>query len=135
MKPFISKLPASPPPLPLSWEYTRAHIPSLLSTQSLPSSCQTVLGFLLLCANTITKKQVGRKGFIQLTVPYCCLLLKKVGKELKRGRILDAGVDAEAMEGCCFLACFPWLVHPAFLWNPGPPASAMPPPTMSSLPH
>jgi len=35
---------------------------------------------------------------------------------------MEAGADAEAMEGCCLLACFPWLTQPAFLQNPGPPA-------------
>jgi hypothetical protein len=27
----------------------------------------------------------------------------------QRGRNLEVGADAEAMEGCCLLACFPWL--------------------------
>jgi hypothetical protein len=27
----------------------------------------------------------------------------------------EAGADAEAMEGCSLLACFPWLAQPAFL--------------------
>jgi hypothetical protein len=32
---------------------------------------------------------------------------KKSGQELKQGWSLAAGADAEAMEGCCLLACFP----------------------------
>jgi hypothetical protein len=30
---------------------------------------------------------------------------KKSGQELKQDRNLEAGADAEAMEGCCLLAC------------------------------
>ena len=29
-----------------------------------------------------------------------------------QGRIPEARVDAEAMEGSCLLACFPWLAQP-----------------------
>ena len=43
-------------------------------------------------------------------------------KNPKQGRNLDAGADAEAMEGCCLLAGFPWLAQAAFLANLGPPA-------------
>jgi hypothetical protein len=35
---------------------------------------------------------------------------------------LEAGADAEAMEGCYLLACFPWLVQLAFLQNSVLPA-------------
>jgi hypothetical protein len=31
----------------------------------------------------MTKKILGRKGFIQLTLPYCCSSLRKSGLELK----------------------------------------------------
>jgi hypothetical protein len=27
----------------------------------------------------------------------------------------EAGADAEAIEGCYLLGCFPWIVHLAFL--------------------
>ena len=37
---------------------------------------------------------------------------KKSGQELKEGRTLEAGADAEATEECCLLACFPWLAQP-----------------------
>ena len=39
----------------------------------------------------------------------------KSRQELTQGRNLEAGTDAEAMEGCCLLACSPWLAQPAFL--------------------
>jgi hypothetical protein len=34
----------------------------------------------------MTKKQLGRKGFIQLTLPYCCSSPRKSGLELKQIR-------------------------------------------------
>jgi hypothetical protein len=42
-------------------------------------------------------------------------------KELTQGRNLEAGADAEAMEVCYLLDCFPWLAQLAFLYNLGPP--------------
>ena len=59
------------------------------------------------CTNIMTKKQLGRKGFIQLTLPYCCSSPKEVRTGTQAGQ--EAGADAEAMEGCFLLACFPWL--------------------------
>jgi hypothetical protein len=43
------------------------------------------------CTNIMTKKQLGRKGFIQLTFPYCC----SSPREVKTG----TQADTEAMEG------------------------------------
>jgi hypothetical protein len=40
---------------------------------------------------------------------------RELGQELKQGRILEAGADAEAMEKCCLLTCSSCLVQPAFL--------------------
>jgi hypothetical protein len=34
----------------------------------------------------MTKKQLGKKGFIQLTLPYCCSPPSKSGLELKQVR-------------------------------------------------
>ena len=60
-----------------------------------------------------------------------------IAQELKQGRNLEAGADAEAIEECCLLACFPWLAQPVFFptelgsMNPG-----MVPPTIGwALPH
>jgi hypothetical protein len=55
------------------------------------------------CTNIRTKKQFGRKGFIQLTLPYCCSSLREVRTGTQAGQ--KAGADAEAMEGCSLLAC------------------------------
>jgi hypothetical protein len=48
-----------------------------------------------------------RKGFIQLTLQCCCSSPKEVRTGTQAGK--EAGADAEAMEGCYLLACFPWL--------------------------
>jgi hypothetical protein len=39
---------------------------------------------------------------------------RKSGLELTQGRILEAGADAEVMEGCYLLVCFPWLAQLSF---------------------
>jgi hypothetical protein len=56
----------------------------------------------------MTKKQLGRKGFIQLTFPHCYSSLKEVRTGTQAGQ--KAGADAEAMEGCSLLAAFPGLI-------------------------
>jgi hypothetical protein len=53
------------------------------------------------------RSKLGRKGFIRLTLPYCCSSLKEVRTGTQAGQ--KAGADAKAMEGCSLLACFPWL--------------------------
>jgi hypothetical protein len=72
------------------------------------------------CTNIIERRKLGRKGFVQLTLPYCCSSPKDVRTGTQAGQ--EAGADAEAMEGCFLLACFPWLAQPAFFQNPRPPA-------------
>ena len=37
--------------------------------------------------------------------------LKEVRTRTQQGRILEAGADAEAMKGCCLLACLSWLTQ------------------------
>jgi hypothetical protein len=59
---------------------------------------------LLLQQNTMTKKQVGEER-VYWAYTSISLLTLKSGQELNQGRILEAGVDGEAMEGCCLLAC------------------------------
>jgi hypothetical protein len=43
---------------------------------------------------------LGRKGFIQLTLPYCCSSPRKFRIGTQAGQ--KAGADAEAMEGWMF---------------------------------
>ena len=40
-------------------------------------------------------------------IPYHFSPERQVGSQTGKG--LEAGADAEAMEGCCLLACSPWL--------------------------
>ena len=65
------------------------------------------------CTNIMTKKQVGEERDIQLTFPHCCSSPKEVRTGTQAGQ--EAGADAEAMEVCSLLACFPWLAQPALL--------------------
>ena len=61
---------------------------------------------------------------------------RKSGQELKQGRNLEAGADAEAMEECCLLVCSSWLVQPAFFIEATTTSPGMAPPTMGwALPH
>jgi hypothetical protein len=62
--------------------------------------------------NILTEKHLGREGFIQLTLSHCCSSPKEVRTGTQAGQ--EAGADAEAMEGCSLLACFPWLAQLAF---------------------
>ena len=57
--------------------------------------------------------KLGREGFIQLTLPHCCSSLKEVRTGTQAGQ--KAETEAEVMEGCYLLACFPWLAQLAFL--------------------
>jgi hypothetical protein len=61
----------------------------------------------------MTKKQLGKKGFIQLTLPTLLFITKGCTTETQASQ--EAEVDAEAMEGCSVRACFPWLAQPALL--------------------
>jgi hypothetical protein len=57
----------------------------------------------------------GGKGLCSLHFHIAIHHQRKSGQELTQGRDLEAGADAEAVEGCCLLACFPWLAQLAFL--------------------
>jgi hypothetical protein len=57
----------------------------------------------------MTKKQVGEE---RVYLAYTSTLLE-VRTGTQAGQ--EAGADAEAMEGCSLLACFPWLAQPARL--------------------
>ena len=56
---------------------------------------------------------IGNKGFSLLTGLY-----HSSSKEVRagtQGGNPEAGTEAEVMEECCLLACFPWLAQLAFL--------------------
>ena len=57
----------------------------------------------------------GGKGLFSLHFHTAVHQQRKSGLELTQGRNLEAGADAEAVEGCCLLACSSWLAQPPFL--------------------
>jgi hypothetical protein len=59
--------------------------------------------------NIMTTKQVGEE---RVYSDYTSTLLL-ITKEVRTGT--QAGQEAEAMEECFLLACFPWLAQPDFL--------------------
>ena len=56
------------------------------------------------------KNQVGGTEIIWLSLPGHSPSLEEVRKGTQQDKNLETGADAEAMGGCCLLACFPWLV-------------------------
>jgi len=60
-----------------------------------------------------SRSELGKKGFVQLTLPHRWSSPKEARTETHAGQ--EAGADAEAMEGCYLLACFPWLAQLASL--------------------
>ena len=72
--------------------------------------------------NIMTEKQVGEKeGLFSLHFHIAVHHQRKSGQELTLGRNLEAGADAEAMEGCYWLAS-PVLLSLLSYRTPGLPA-------------
>ena len=65
------------------------------------------------CTNIMTKKQDGEERVYSAHTSILLFITKELRTGTQAGQ--EAGADAEAMEGCSLLACFPWLVQPAFL--------------------
>jgi hypothetical protein len=63
--------------------------------------------------NIMTKKQVGEERVYSAYTSILLFITKEVRTGTQAGQ--EAGADAEAMEGCSLLACFPWLAQPALL--------------------
>jgi hypothetical protein len=65
----------------------------------------------------LTKKQLGEEPIYSASLYFHIAVhhQRKTGQDLTQGRNLEAGADAEAMEGCYLLVCFPWLAQPALL--------------------
>jgi hypothetical protein len=61
----------------------------------------------------MTKKQVGEERVYSAYTSIQLLITKEVMTGIQAGQ--KAGADAEAMEGCSLLACFPWLDQSALL--------------------
>jgi hypothetical protein len=67
------------------------------------------------CTNIMTKKQVGEERVYSVYTSMLLFITKEVRTGTQAGQ--KAGADAEAMEECSLLACFPWLAQPALLKN------------------
>ena len=67
----------------------------------------------------MTKHSLGRKEFISSYSLQCIIQRIRAGTQVRN---LEAEANAEAMEECCLLAYFTWLVQPAFLYTPVTPA-------------
>jgi hypothetical protein len=65
------------------------------------------------CTNIMTKKQVGEERVYSAYTSILLFITKEVRTGTQAGQKAEA--DAEAMEGCSLLACFPWLAQPALL--------------------
>jgi hypothetical protein len=65
------------------------------------------------CTNIMTKKQVGEERVYSAYTSMLLFITKEVRTGTQAGQ--GAGADAEVMEGCSSLACFPWLAQPALL--------------------
>jgi hypothetical protein len=61
----------------------------------------------------MSKKQVGEKRVYLAYISILLLITKGCRTGTQAGQ--KSGADAEAMEGCFLLACFPWLAQPALL--------------------
>jgi hypothetical protein len=65
------------------------------------------------CTNIMTKKQFGEERVYSAYTSILLFITREVRTGTQAGQ--GAGADAEAMEGCSLLACFPWLAQPALL--------------------
>jgi hypothetical protein len=61
----------------------------------------------------MTKKQVGEERVYSAYTSMLLFITKEVRTGTQAGQ--EAGADAEAMEECYLLTCFPWLAQLAFL--------------------
>lgn len=64
------------------------------------------LGFLLLSPNTMSKSNLGKKGFISV---YSSTLEFNI-RVMTKTQIRNLEVEREAMVGYCLLTCFPQLM-------------------------
>jgi hypothetical protein len=63
--------------------------------------------------NIMTKKQVGEERVYSAYISTLLFITKEVRTGTQAGQ--EAGADAEPVERCSLLACFPWLAQLAFL--------------------
>jgi hypothetical protein len=79
----------------------------------------------------MTKNKLGRKGFIQLTLPYCCSSPRKSGLELKQVRKQEL---MQSHEGMLLTGLFPLACSACSLIEPKTTSPEMAPPTRGPPP-
>jgi hypothetical protein len=72
-------------------------------------------GFMAAMKHHDQKASWEGKGLFGLHFQFTILQWKKSVQKLRQDWSLEAGANAEAMEGCCLLDCFPWFAQLAFL--------------------
>jgi hypothetical protein len=72
------------------------------------------------CTNIMTKKQLGRKGFIRFTFPHCCSSLKEVRTGTQAGQ--KAGTDCRGHGEMFFTGLLPLACSACTLIEPRLPA-------------
>jgi hypothetical protein len=61
----------------------------------------------------MTKRQIREERVYSAYTSILLFITKEVRTGTQAGQ--KSGADAEAMEGCCLLAGFPWLAQPSLL--------------------
>jgi hypothetical protein len=61
----------------------------------------------------MTKKHVGEERVYSAYTSILLFITKEVRTRTQTGQ--EAGADAEVMEECSLMTCFPWLALPALL--------------------
>lgn len=73
----------------------------------------------------MTQASQGQQELVSSYNPLLCHR-RKSGKELKQGRKLEAGTDAETKEECCLLNCSSWLTQSVFFQKLRLPVQGVP---------
>jgi hypothetical protein len=97
----------------LEFFYKLCHNVSIFFSSGHVSTSSCNLRVSIPAQTSTPRSKLRRKGFIQLTFPHYYSSPKEVRTRTQAGQ--EAGADAEAIEGCYLLACFPWLAQPALL--------------------
>lgn len=97
---------------------TEVNLDTLQGSSSLISETDSVLVWVLpLLQNIMTRSKFVEKSLFGLCFYIHGLPLKEVKTRTQTDRNLQAGVDAEFMEGYFLLVCSLWLTHSDLLCN------------------
>lgn len=82
--------------------------------QGLRATAKGVNNFLPQQAKRLSEGK-GPTKKVYLAYTSISLFIMEGSQDRIQGRHPEAGADAEAMEGCCLLACSSWFAQPVFL--------------------